>query len=365
MKILFFIDSFPAGGKERRLLELMKGLKNEPDIEFGLVIMSKDVHYKEIFELDIKIHFILRKTKKDISVFSKFYRLCKSYKPDIVHCWDSMTAIYLVPVTKLLGIKMVNGMVVDTPAKQNIRNKTWLRAKLTFPFSNVIVGNSNAGLNAYGAPARKSICIYNGFSFSRTQNLLDNNLVRQNLDIHTRYVIGMVASFSIYKDYSTYYKAAELLLHKRKDITFIAIGDDTDSEESKKMISNEFKTHFRFLGRQSGIESFINIMDVCVLATFTEGISNSILEYMALGKPVVATDGGGTKEIVEEGQTGFLVTAENPGMLAEKIEILLNDNDLRNNMGLAGKQKIQNQFLLDKMVDSFIFNYRKITVPKF
>src|ERR1700741_2774093 len=90
MKILFFIDSFPAGGKERRLLELMKGLKKHPGIEFELVIMTNDVHYKEIFDLGIKVHFVIRKTKKDLSIFGKFYRLCKNFKPDIVHCWDSM-----------------------------------------------------------------------------------------------------------------------------------------------------------------------------------------------------------------------------------------------------------------------------------
>ena len=54
-------------------------------------------------------------------------------------------------------------------------------------------------------------------------------------------------------------------------------------------------------------------MDICLLSTFTEGISNSIMEYMALGKPVIATDGGGTKEIVDDGETGFLIGQSDPG----------------------------------------------------
>jgi glycosyltransferase involved in cell wall biosynthesis len=361
MRILFFIDSFPAGGKERRLLELMKGLKAKVQIEFELVIMSNDVHYKEIFDLNIKIHFVIRKTKKDISVFSHFYKICKNFKPDIVHCWDSMTAVYLVPVTQLLRLKLVNGMVADAPAQKNIRNKTWLRGKLTFPFSNIVIGNSMAGLDAYGTPKRKAICIYNGFDFKRTTGLFKKEDIRQELDIYTKFVVGMVASFSVYKDFKTYYAAAELLLQKRKDITFLAIGDYTDSAESKQMISNEFKDYFRLLGRRSGIESFVNIMDVCVLATYTEGISNSILEYMAMSKPVVATDGGGTCEIVKEGETGFLVNALDSTVLAKKIETLLNNDELREKMGIAGEQRVRKDFSIDNMVDTYILHYSKLT----
>lgn len=360
MRILYFIDSFPAGGKERRLLELMKGLKKLPGMELELVIMSQDVHYKEVYDLNIKIHFVIRKTKKDLSVFFKFYRICRNFKPDIIHCWDSMTAVYLVPVSKLLHIKLVNGMVVDTPAKRNIRNKNWLRAKLTFPFSNIVIGNSRAGLDAYGASKRKGICIYNGFSFNRTENLQGKDHIRNELGIRTKFVIGMVASFSVYKDYKTYYGAAEILIKRRKDITFLAIGDHTDSDESKKSISDEFKEYFRLLGRRSGIESFVSVMDVCVLSTFTEGISNSILEYMALGKPVVATDGGGTKEIVEDGKTGFLVNPQQPNELAEKIELLLNSEKLRGEMGQAGKQRVEDQFLLSRMIDKYIVTYNKL-----
>lgn len=360
MRILFFIDSFPAGGKERRLLELMKGLRKKPGIDFGLVIMSNDVHYKEVFDLGINIHFVIRKTKKDISVFSKFYRLCKDFKPDIVHCWDSMTAVYLVPVSKLLGIKLINGMVVDTPAKKNTGNKTWLRAKLTFPFSNMIVGNSRAGLYAYGAPKKKAVCIHNGFNFERNGNLSDKESIRKELGIHTKFVIGMVASFSIFKDYKTYFSAAKILLEKRKDITFLAIGDDTDSPDSKELISDAFIQYFRLLGRRSDVESLINSMDVCVLATFTEGISNSILEYMSLAKPVIATDGGGTKEIVEDKKTGFLVNVSKPDEIAEKIEILLENRTMAEEMGLAGKKRVEEFFSINKMIEDFVLNYNRL-----
>jgi glycosyltransferase involved in cell wall biosynthesis len=357
MKILFFIDSLVSGGKERRLTELVRTLKTQPDIDFELVVMNSNIHYQEVLNLGINIHFIIRKTKKDISVFSRFYKLCKSYRPDIIHCWDSMTAVYLVPACILLNIKLVNGMVVNSPVKQNILNKDWLRAKLTFPFSDVIVGNSNAGLSAYKAPKNKSTVIYNGFNFDRTQNLRDKEIARKEINAVSGFVIGMVASFSGSKDYKTYYKAAQILLSKRTDITFLAIGKRTDSEESRDIIDDQYIEHFRLLGELSGVESLVNIMDICVLSTFTEGVSNSILEYMALGKPVVATAGGGTNEIVRDKVTGFLISPSDPEELALKLETLLNDADLCARMGLAGKERIIDEFSIDAMVRKYINLY--------
>ena len=360
MKILFFIDNLRAGGKERRLIELMKGIKLKPNIEFELAVMSNEIHYQEVFDLDIKIHYLIRTTKKDLSVFYKFYKICKQYNPDIVHCWDSMTAIYSISACKLLHIKFVNGMVVDAPLKQNIFNKHWFRAKLTFPFSNIIIGNSKAGLAAYNVPVNKSFFIYNGFNFERTNNIIKSDVMRERLNLNKKYVIGMVASFSKYKDYKTYFSAAQLIISQRKDIIFLAIGSDTDSFLSKNLIDNKYIEHFRLLGKKSGIESFINAMDICVLSTFTEGISNSILEYMALGKPVIASSGGGTNEIVEDTKTGFLISPLDPKELAEKIEILLNDAELRNKMGLAGQERIKKIFSIDSMASKFVSFYEMI-----
>lgn len=155
MKILFFINGLAAGGKERRLVELMKGLKKDTSIESELAVMDRDIHYKEVFDLDIPIHFIIRKTRKDLSVFFRLYSLCKKIRPDILHCWDSMTAMYSAPVCRLLNIKLVNGMVVGAPEKSTLFDNTYRRGKLTFPFSDYIIGNSEAGLAAYRAPRKK------------------------------------------------------------------------------------------------------------------------------------------------------------------------------------------------------------------
>jgi glycosyltransferase involved in cell wall biosynthesis len=346
-----------AGGKERRFIELLKGLKPNPLIEFELVIMKEEVHYKEVFSLGIKIHFILRKTSKDLSVFRKFYSICKSYNPDIVHCFDSMTAVYLIPSCYLLHIKFINGLVSNAPERLKFSDASWLRSKLTFPFSTLIIGNSNAGLTSYKAPKSKSLVIHNGFDFKRTVNLIDKEDIRRELNINTKFFVGMVASFSKFKDYKTYFKAAESVLSNRKDVTFVAIGSNTDSPEALSLINNEYRNFIHLLGKKSNIESYVNAMDVCILSTFTEGISNSIMEYMALGKPVVATSGGGTNEIVEDGETGFLIKPSDSAELFEKIQLLLDDLDLRVKMGNSGFKRVTKLFSINSMVSKYLTCY--------
>lgn len=353
MKIIFIIDTLTAGGKERRLTELIKGLISTSKAECELVVMSSDIHYKEILDLGIKIHIILRKTKKDLTVFNKLYRIFKLFNPDIVHCWDSMTAVYSVPLCKCLKIKLINGMIVDSPLKRNFSNKDYRRARITFPFSDFIVGNSRAGLKAYRAPEKKSIVIYNGFNFNRIKHLENSRVVLEQLNSDLDHIIGMVATNSVKKDYKTFFTAAQKLLKSRDDILFLAIGKNTDDENLKELIESKYSKHFRLLGKRSDVESLINVMDICVLSTFTEGISNSIMEYMALGKPVIATSGGGTNEIVIDNNTGFLTNPSDPEDLSKKMEALLNNPEMRQKMGSCGRQRIIDYFSINSMVDNY------------
>ena len=371
MKILFFIDCLVAGGKERRLTQLMKGLRSKKGIEFELVVMRKEIHYKEIFDWNIKIHYLLRESKKDVSIFSKFYKICKIFQPDIVHCWESMTAIIAVPVCKLLNIKLVNGMVTNTPVKQNIFNKYWLRAKLTFPFSNIIIGNSLAGLSAYGAPVKKSACIYNGMDLARFENLKNKSEVTEEIfgnasqDI---FVVGMVAAFEDRKDYKLLVKAATSLLPFNSNIRFVLVGDGTNFNEIKNQVPSFLSDKIIFLGKKSDIESIVNIFDVGILLTNTkvhgEGISNSIIEYMALCKPVIATRSGGTNELVIDDKNGYLIDGDNDKQLIEKIERFVKNKNLIDELGKNGKQLVNEKFDIKVITGQYINMYNKLLAEK-
>jgi glycosyltransferase involved in cell wall biosynthesis len=350
-----------SGGKERRLTELLKFLDHQPGNVSEIIIMRQDVHYREIFSLGATIHYVTRRNKRSLTPFFLYYKIFRNAKPHIVHCWDSMTATFAIPACKLLGIKLVNSLIVDAPVFQHWYDKYYLRARFSFLFSDRIIANSIAGIRSYKAPVTKSQVIYNGFDFNRINGCSKEHDIRKQYGITTTFIVGMVASFSRFKDYHNYYSAAQLLLEVRKDITFLAVGKNTDSEQSQAYIPDKYKANFRLLGEKSNIESITSAMDICVLSTFTEGISNAILEYMALEKPVIATIGGGTNEIIEDNVSGFLVSTSNPEIIANKIMLLLKDEGLRKRMGEAGKHKVIASFSINQMVNQFDAVYRDLS----
>jgi glycosyltransferase involved in cell wall biosynthesis len=168
----------------------------------------------------------------------------------------------------------------------------------------------------------------------------------------------MIASYSPLKDYNTYINAGMIVLNEFPDTTFLCMGDG-DYSQYQKIVSPVYSTNFILLGKQTDIESIINMFDIGVLATYTEGISNSILEYMALEKPVVATEGGGTAELVINNETGFFVPQKNEKIMAEKILLLLRDNGKRNLMGQKGKARVKTEFSIEKMINRHIEIYLK------
>lgn len=357
MKILFFVESLRSGGKERRLVELIKGLSKYTDIEMELVLMKDEIHYNDVIETGIKIHYVIRKNlKKDPKVFFKFYKIAKKIKPDIIHVWGNMVAIYAIPAKVLLKIPMVNNQITDAPESVG---KSLIGHNLTFRFSDKIVANSKAGLEAYDAPLKKSKAIYNGFDFNRLNNIKDKTSVAKQFDISTKYVVGMVASFSYKKDYDSYIKAANIVLEKYRDVTFICVGSGS-FDEYEQIIKPENKNRILFLGKQKEIESIMNICDIGVLATFTEGISNSLLEFMALGKPIVVTGEGGCSELVSHKRNGFLLEVSNFKGLADKILYLLDNEKERVHFGEMSKKIVKEKFSISKMINEFRTIYSKI-----
>lgn len=364
MKILLLIDSLVSGGRERRLIELIKGLRKFQEVQMKLVVFSDKIHYKEIYELGIPVIILKRLPKKNPVVFYRLFKICQKWKPDLIHSWGTMSAILAIPSSLVLNIKLINGNVTDAPPNMGFYHKELFRARLSFLFSSVVVGNSKAGLSAYKVPDKKAICIYNGFGFNRVSNLQDKNRVRDLFKISTSKVVGMVGGFFDRKDYDTYVKSALTILKQRTDVTFIAVGDGPNLMRCKGMIPSEYASRFVFTGVQTDVESIINIFDIGVLATNAEvhgeGISNAILEYMAVEKSVVATIGGGTDEIVVDNVTGILIQPGSTNEMTNHLIQLLDDNDKATKMGQAGRARVFEFFSLDKMTESYFELYQNL-----
>lgn len=353
MRILFIIDSLRKGGKERRLIELMKGLLSR-NFTFELILFSDQIEYDHFFELNVNTHVLSRKIKKDPFVFFRINEICKKFKPDIINSWGLMPSVYSMPIAKFNKICFINSMIINAPEKLSLKARVF--SSIVFPFSDIITANSYAGLRAYGIEKSKAKVIYNGYDFERSISLENRQIVRERWNIRTDFVVGMVAGFSDKKDYKTLIESAKKILDERENTSFILVGDGPNLHNSKELAGMYNK--IIFTGRQSDVESIINICDLGILSTYNEGISNSIMEFMAQAKPVIATDGGGTNEIVVNGKTGYLIPKKSPLELKEKILKLIDDKNLSKEMGINGKERIIRLFNVKVMIDEFVELFR-------
>ena len=363
MTILFLADNIGGGGKERRMLELIKSLSKGPGYKIILISISDmGVGYEYMYDFPITII----ETERDYKYTPKPYFIIrdaiKKYKPDIVHSWGSMCSFYLLPALLFRKFKFINGIIADAPEGLPWHHKNYIRGMITYFFSDVVLSNSLAGIRSYGAPVEKTYCIYNGIDMDRFKNLRDKQELKKELDIERfSFVAGMIGAFHDRKDYYTFAEAAVRLAKKNKDMCFLLIGEGKNRPLVEAMVPEELKDNIRFLGRRSDVEALIQTLDVGVLCTNSdvhgEGVSNSLIEYMSLQKPVIATEGGGTNEVIADNENGFLLKNKDADMLVEKLFYLYQNPDMSKKMGEKALATIHEKFMLDRMTEEFIAVY--------
>ncbi len=245
MRILFFIESIHAGGKERRAVELLDFLAKETVYEIQLVLTEEEIHYKHLLNLDIPIIILKRKFgKKDISIFHRFFDIVKEFKPDVIHTWGAMSTIYAIPSSKYLKIPIINGQISNATPKDKRSFFNNFLLKVNRYFSSKLFANSVAGLKAYGVSSKKGVVIYNGIRLERFQGL--DIKIRDRIHIKTPLIVAMVASFGKNKDYELYLNVAKRICSKRDDVTFVAVGDGESKVELQRKVKDLEMDRFLF-----------------------------------------------------------------------------------------------------------------------
>jgi glycosyltransferase involved in cell wall biosynthesis len=361
MRILFFTDTLGFGGKERRLLELIKYLKQNTNHTLALVLTENEIYYEYVHEIGIPIKTIERKFSKiDPLPLFKFYKYCRTFKPDIIHAWGVMTTFYAIPAKLLCRTPLITSMIADVQGITEIFSIKSAFFKIDYFFSDLILSNSKAGITAYKANSQKSKVIRNGVHLERFQQKFNTEETRKDLGVKTNYMIVMVGSFWIYKDYDLFVDVVKEINTIRQDVTFVAVGDGINFNRIQQRINDEEVGNIVLTGRRKDVERIISASDIGLLCTYSEGISNAIIEYMALGKPVIATDiEGGSKEIITEGETGYC-TRRSVDEIIPLINALLDNSTLRQSMGIKGKDRIASHFSINKMGNDFENVYKRV-----
>lgn len=356
MRVLYYTDSLRLGGKERQLVELLKGLKQHNAMELLLVCMDRGEFYEpDVKALSIPLKYLFRRSRWDPLVLHGFYRMVREFRPDVIHTNSMMSSAYALPIAKMFDVPLVNGSIRNCFQNNTLR---WKVERALLAWSDFRIANSTAGLESRGfsPDSPKNFVIRNGFDLSRADNV--QNPIPSPGTAHQPDQVGMIAEFRPDKDFKTFLLAARQLSSSRPNLTFVTVGNGETLAEMKDLVS-DLGDRVQFLGRRKDVENVTSSFSVGVLATFTEGISNSIMEYMVMSKPVVATDCPGSKEIVLEGKTGFLVPAQDPAALADKIAYLLDHPEAARRMGQAGRRHIEEHFSLKAMVDQTVDVYEQ------
>jgi sugar transferase (PEP-CTERM/EpsH1 system associated) len=175
-------------------------------------------------------------------------------------------------------------------------------------------------------------------------------------------IIGSVGRMAAIKGHLTLVRAFILLIqqhpHLLETARLVMVGDGPCREDcAQLLVEAELSDCAYLMGERSDVAELMRAMDVFVLPSLGEGISNTILEAMATGKPVLATRVGGNPELVQESVTGRLVPADAPQVMAQALFDYVNDARLRESHGSAGRATIERQYSLAAMVSAYMQTY--------
>lgn len=343
MRIFMAIDGLGRGGKERRMLEVIKGLlqSESPRFEICLVSLSPLVEYPELYTLPVRFEILKREGKADLGMLFRLADILRSFKPDILHSWGTLSSMLLAPLKLVFRRPLINGVLADAPSGLTWADKHYRRVKLTTPFTDIFVSNSKAGIRAYRTPEHKSVTIYNGVSLARFEGLPDPDALALTVLGKPRgqdFIVITIANFDERKDQASVVEAALSCCRRQPAFRFIFIGTGPTEAPLKKRVADQgMSDRFVFAGRRTDVEALLQICDAGVLMTnsavIAEGVSNAILEYQLSGLPVIGSRGGGTDEVIADGQNGFLIGPGDAAALEERLIFLEQHRDTCKAMG--------------------------------
>jgi glycosyltransferase involved in cell wall biosynthesis len=292
----------------------------------------------------------------------RFVSYLKQHQIKIVHSHDFYSNIFGMTGAALAGVRGRIASKRETSGTRSLAQRTAERG--AFKLAHAVVANAGAvkeHLIEHGVSGDKIVIIYNGLDLTRF-NLNGDALQRLNLEtLRGRPVVTMVANFEYrVKDHPMLLRAAQRVKTEVPEAVFVIAGEGELRAETEKLASElGLSETCLFIGRCASVPDLLVASDVCVLSSQAEGFSNSILEYMAAGRAVVATNVGGASEAIVEGETGHLVNAGDDRAMAERLIALLRDPEKRRTMGMNGRQRVEQRFSTENRLETTITLYRK------
>ena len=360
--VLHVMPQLGVGGTELALVRIVRGLSDQR-FQHHVCAMRKCSDLERwTSELGAE-PMVMDEGKKGLRFpIRRLVRMMRSLKPDIVHSrnWGGLEAVLSA---RLAGVpSVVHSEHGYDPAMLKglpVRRRLFRRGMYALSDTLFAVTSELAQYHAEQGyvPASRFRTIHNGVDTARFgRNPAAAAHVRSEFGIPTEaLVVGWIGRMAPIKDLPTLLRASASLAHRFPQMRVLLAGDGPERQRWQTVAEQlpELRGRVIFAKERHDVPDVLSAMDVFVLPSTREGMSNTLLEAMASGLPVIATAAGGTPEVVEDGISGWLFQPGDDGALAALLEPLLSSPDFRVSAGQAARHRVENDFSLRRMVEEY------------
>jgi len=362
IRLVLVIPTLDQSGAEKQLTLLASGL---PRIRFAphVIALTRGGPYQTVLEdAGIPVTVIGKRWKADISAYFRLKQTLRELRPDIVHTWLFAASAY----TRLaMGKQPVCPVIVSERCVDSWKSPWQLRLdRWLAPRTACIVGNSASVIEFYqqqGLPPDRLRVIPNGVELTRSGGMTAAS-VRQRLQLpENSFIAGYIGRLAVQKRVNDLVWAVETLRQIRPQFHLVLIGDGPERERLERFAESiGCAKNVHFLGHRNDAAMWISGFDAICLASSFEGMSNSVMEAMAAGKPVVVSDITANRELVTHEKNGLCVKLGDGVGYMQFFRRLMDEPDLGPRLGAAARQHMQDQFSVAKMVERYVELYDSV-----
>ena len=361
-RILKVVPTLMCGGTENQFMTLSRRLDPARfDLEFAC-LRRWGPFVEELAERRIPLSEYQVSTFRSVQALAQQVRLVRHIvRRDIkiVHAYNFYGNVFAVPPARLAAPVVIASIRDCAPYLTTMQKRV---QRYACQFADCVLVNATAvkdWLIGEGYDASKIIVIRNGVDLTRFTGPSEPDRIRQELGVAPGTpLVAVVSRLTRLKGLENLLEAAAMLKPRYPDVRFLIVGETSPMEvpylDELKQLADRHGVGDRviFTGRRSDVPALLSGVDVSVMPSLNEALSNVLLESMAAGAPTVATRVGGTPEALVHEQTGLLVAPGDSRGLATAVGRLLDDRQMATRLGEAARQLIQDRFSVDRMVHS-------------